>query len=79
MSHPSSRPPTDYRAERRRLDRNLFWAVVIFLVGVGGTLIALIYGVWQAAAGVICLLAGAAIFGMLWLILTLMERWTKDE
>ncbi len=38
------RPPTDYRRERRRTDRNLALAVVIFLVGVGGTLIALIYG-----------------------------------
>lgn len=79
LSDPSTRPPTDLRRERRRFDRNLFWAVIIFLVGVGGTLIALIYGAWQAAAGLVCLLAGSAIFGLLWLILTLMERWARDD
>ncbi len=73
------RPPTDYRRERRRTDRNLALAVVIFLVGVGGTLIALIYGGGAAALGLVCLLAGAGLFGLLWLILTLMERWAKDR
>jgi hypothetical protein len=71
------RPPTDYRRERRKSDRNLALAVVIFLVGVGGTLIALIYGGGAAALGLVCLLAGAGIFGLLWLILTLMERWAE--
>jgi len=27
--------------------------------------------------GVVCLAAGAAIFGLLWLILTLIERWAN--
>jgi hypothetical protein len=76
---PNVRPPTDTRGDRRRLDRNLAWAVVIFLVGVGGVLIALIYGAGPALFGLICLAAGAGIFGLLWLILTLMERWSKDE
>lgn len=71
------RPPTDYRAFRRRLDRNLALAVVIFLVGVGGALIALVYGGGAAALGLVCLLAGAGLFGLLWLILTLMERWAQ--
>jgi hypothetical protein len=74
-----SRPPTNYRADRRRLDRNLALAVVIFLVGVGGTLIALIYGNGPALAGLICLLAGAGIFGLIWLILTLMQRWAGED
>jgi hypothetical protein len=73
----NQRPPTNTRAERRRLDRNLAWAVVIFLVGVGGSLIALIYGRTAIVLGVTCLAAGAAIFGLLWLILTLMERWAN--
>ncbi len=73
----NQRPPTNTRAERRRLDRNLAWAVVIFLVGVGGGLIALIYGRTAIFLGVTCLAAGAAIFGLLWLILTLMERWAN--
>ncbi len=71
------RPPTDTRADRRRLDRNLAWAVVIFLVGVGGLFIALTYGRTAVFLGVSCLAAGAAIFGLLWLILTLMERWAN--
>ena len=73
------RPPTDTRAFRRRTDRNLAWAVVIFLVGVGGTLIALIYGGGAAVLGLVCLSAGAGLFGLVWLILTLLERWAKNE
>ncbi len=69
------RPPTDYRGLRRRTDRNLALAVVIFLVGVGGGLIALIYGGGAAVLGIVCLLFGAGLLGLLWLILTLMERW----
>ncbi len=73
----NQRPPTDTRAGRRRLDRNLAWAVVIFLVGVGGVAIGLTYGRTAVFLGVTCLAAGAAIFGLLWLILTLMERWAN--
>jgi hypothetical protein len=73
----NSRPPTDTRGDRRRLDRNLAWAVVIFLVGVGGLAIALTYGRNAVILGVMCLAAGAALFGLLWLILTLMERWAE--
>lgn len=74
----STRPPTDYRAFRRRNDRNLALAVVIFLVGVGGALIAAIYGSGALILGLTCLLAGSAVFGLLWLILTLMERWAGE-
>jgi hypothetical protein len=69
------RPPTDYRAIRRRTDRNLAIAVVLFLVGVGGVLITLIYGAGPAALGAACLATGSGLFGLVWLILTLMERW----
>jgi hypothetical protein len=76
---PPARPPTDLRRNRRSLDRNLAWAVVIFLVGVGGALIVLFFGTGPAVAGIACLLSGAGIFGLLWLILTLMGRWAKDD
>ncbi len=76
---PPSRPPTDLRRERRRLDRNLAWAVIIFLVGVGGTLVALLFGVTQAMSALVCLFGGAGLFGLLWLILTLMERWSRED
>jgi hypothetical protein len=74
-----SRPPTDYRAYRRKSDRNLAWAVVLFLVGVGGALIAFIYGVGPAVLGIACLLAGAGLFGLIWLILTLMQKWAGED
>jgi hypothetical protein len=77
MSNSQSRPPTDYRAFRRRNERNLALAVVIFLVGVGGMAIALVYGRGAALLGLTCLLAGSAMFGLVWLILTLMERWAN--
>ncbi len=73
------RPPTDLRAHRKRTDRNLALAVVIFLVGVGGALIALIYGAGAAVLGLTCLLFGAGLFGLLWLILTLLERWADRD
>ncbi len=75
---PPPRPPTDTRALRRTSDRNLALAVVLFLVGVGGVLITLIYGAGPAVAGIACLAAGAGIFGLIWLILTLMERWAGE-
>ncbi len=71
------KPPTDYRAYRRKNERNLAWAVVLFLVGGGGAAIALVYGRGAALLGVTCLLAGAGLFGLAWLILTLMERWAN--
>jgi hypothetical protein len=76
---PPVRPPTDYRANRRRNDRNLAWAVVLFLVGVGGSLIALIYGGGAAVLGIVCLLGGAGLIGLIWMILTLMGRWAGED
>jgi len=70
-------PPTDYRAQRRKTERTLAWAVVLFLVGGGGAAIALVYGRSAALLGLTCLLAGAGLFGLVWLILTLMERWAN--
>jgi hypothetical protein len=73
----SPRPPTDYRAFRRRTDRNVALAVVLSLVGGGGTAIALVYGGGAAILGLACLLAGAGLLGVVWLILTLLERWAN--
>lgn len=66
--------PTDVRAQRRREQRRLFWIVAVFLVVVGGITIALVYGPPAAVLGLGCLLAGAGILGLLWLILLLIER-----
>ena len=66
--------PTNWRAQRRKEQRRLLWAVLIFLVLGGGAAIALAYGSRAVALGGICLLAGVGILGLLWLILLVIER-----
>jgi hypothetical protein len=66
--------PTNRRAQRRREQRRLLWAVIIFLIVGGGLAIALAYGSRAVVLGVTCLLAGAGILGLLWLILLIIER-----
>jgi len=69
--------PDDLRERRRREQRRLLFAVVGFLV-VGGTVaIAVVYGVPAAGLGLVCLLGGAAVLLLLWLILQLMDRLSK--
>jgi protein-S-isoprenylcysteine O-methyltransferase Ste14 len=78
MLSPDSRPPTDYRRYRRETERKLAIAVVLFLLLVGSGLIALIY---QPVAGIIgfgCLLIGVGVIGLLWVLLTFIERWVSD-
>ena len=65
---------TDLRARHRGEQRRLYWIVAAFLVVVGGVTIALVYGPPAAALGLVCLLAGAGLLGLLWLILLLIER-----
>ena len=72
-------PQTDVRALRRREDQQLVVVVMTFLVVVGGSAIGLVYG-WQTAVlGAVWLLGGAAVIGLLWLILSLVERWAGRE
>jgi len=70
--------PTDLRGRRRREQRRLLWSVVAFLVIVGTIVIAFVYGLPAAGLGLLCLLAGAAVVVLLWLLLCLVERWTSD-
>jgi hypothetical protein len=67
--------PTDVRGEQRRSERRLAIMVMVFLVIVGGGLIALIYGPVSGLSAVPCLLAGAGAIGLLFLLLELMGRW----
>ena len=69
------RPPTDYRAMRRRNDRALFLAVIAVLLVVGGGLIYIIYGTGALITGLACLLFGVGILLLLWLIMSAIERW----
>ena len=69
-----SNKPTDRRSQRRREQRRLFWIVLAFLVVAGSAAIGLAYG-WRAVfLGLGCLLVGAAVLGLLWLILAALER-----
>ena len=69
--------PTDLRAKRASEQRRLFWVIIAFLTIVGSVTIALVYGKSAAALGLVCLLVGAGILGILWLILGVVERLAK--
>lgn len=73
----TSRPPTDTRALRRRDERALLLAVIAVLLVVGGGLIFAIYGTGALVTGLACLLFGAGLLVLLWLILTAIERWAN--
>jgi hypothetical protein len=80
MPNHKSRPPIiDLRAWQRREDRWLVLVIILFLIIVGGIAIGVVYGWTTAGTGVVCLVVGAAVFGSLWLILTLIERWLGHE
>lgn len=66
--------PTDRRAQRRREQRRLFLTVAAFLVVVGSVAIGAVYGPSAVPLGLTCLAAGAGTLGLLWLILTLIEK-----
>ena len=72
-----ARPPTDYRQRRAREQRQLFLAVIAFLLVAGTGLIYLIFGPGAAVIGLVCLLAGVGVLLLLWIILTLIERWAE--
>ncbi|MEA3338096.1 MAG: hypothetical protein U9R25_19580 [Chloroflexota bacterium] len=71
------RKPTNYRSMRQRDDRNLFLAVIAFLLIVGGGLIFLVYGGGALITGMACLIAGVGLMVLLWLILTVIEKWAN--
>jgi len=52
---------------------------LILLLAVGGGLVWLFYGRAAAITTAICVLGGSAVIGLLWLLLTLLERWVGDE
>jgi len=51
----------------------------LILVLGGGGLVWLLYGPQAALMSVLCLLAAGGVLGLLWLILTLLERWVKED
>jgi len=69
--------PTDRRGARRREQRRLLLIVILFLVVVGSIVIALVYGAPAAGLGLVCLLGGAGVLGLLWLMLVIVERFSE--
>ncbi|MCL4506505.1 MAG: hypothetical protein M1434_04705 [Chloroflexi bacterium] len=74
-----ARAPTDTRKLRRDSERRLFLLTLFVLVVVGAGLIALSYGMGPAVVALTCLLFGAGLIGILWLIFTLIGRWVGEE
>jgi len=64
---------------RRQTQARLLLGGVLVLLAVGGGLVWLFYGPTAALTSVLCLLAPACLFGLLWLILVLVERWVKED
>ena len=73
------RKSTNMRDYRRRSDRKYLVLVVITLVVVGGLLIALIFGVESLLTALPCLLAGAGLILIPWLVLEGLQRWRDRE
>ena len=69
----------DTGRHRQQTQSRLVIGGLLVLLGVGGGLVWLIYGGTAAAMAVACLLGGTGIFGLLWLILTLLELWVKED
>ena len=75
--NPKERPPTDYRAVRKRHERGTLLAANFVLVVVGGGLIGLIFGWSQLLSALPCLLAGAAVIAALYFFFVIAERWAQ--
>jgi len=71
--------PTDMRAYRRQTERHLVIAIIVMFVLVGSLVIGLVYG-WPAVfTGLLCLLPGAGVFLLLWIVLAVIERLSRDS
>ena len=66
--------PTDYRAERKREDRNLLFIILFMLVLFGGGLIGLIWGIGAVIGALPILLLGAVMIVVGWGFFALLER-----
>ena len=75
--NPKARPPTDYRAIRKRHERWTLIAAIVVLVVVGGGLIGLVFGFSQLLTALPCLLAGAGVIAGLYFFFVFAERWAE--
>jgi hypothetical protein len=73
------RQPTDTRQVWNRLERRLLAAVLVSLVVVGSLLTGIIFGWPSALTGLLCLLPGALVILLLWLLLRGIEYLVTDR
>jgi uncharacterized membrane protein len=66
------------RHQRQTQIRLLFGGLAIVAI-VGGGIVWALYGGSAAVTAVMCLLVAAGVMGLLWLILTLLESWVKED
>jgi len=71
---PPAEKPTNYRALRRRTERNLIVGGFIILVVVGGGLVGLIYGLDAMFQSWLCIGGAVALLGGIWLIFKVIEK-----
>ena len=64
---------------RRQTQGRLIIGGGLVLVGVGGGLVWLIYGGSAAVTAVACLFVAFGLFGLLWVILSLLELWVRED
>jgi hypothetical protein len=64
---------------RQQTQVRLILVGLLILIVVGGGLVWAIYGQAAAITAVTCLLVVAGLFGLLWLLLSLLERWVKED
>ncbi len=75
MSNAEKRPSTNLRRFRQESDRKYLILVIFTLVVVGGGLIALILGPEASLTALPCLLGGALLILVAWLLLAAIEKW----
>ncbi len=73
------RSSTDLRGYRRQTERHLIIGGFVLMFLVGGALIWHFYGAGAMLMAWFFMGGGVALFGGLYLILKLMERWSRDE
>lgn len=74
-----NRKSTNLREYRRQTERRLLLGIVLLLLLVGGGLIGWLYGPPAIVSALLCLVPGAGVLLLLWLIFYLIERFTQEK
>jgi hypothetical protein len=75
---PPVQKPTNYRAMKRRTERNLIAGGFIILLIVGGGLVGLIYGLNAMLQSWLCIGGAVAVLSGIWLIFKVIEKFINS-